>query len=113
MTSPTTGSSSSAPQPDPFAELEAQAAHANDLLRIFIAKQFRHAYPDHHLSACDHATIFTFESADQSYGCASGCDYASLDAVVGCDCFNQEPVHFTYGEFGNLASLVKAVEDGA
>jgi hypothetical protein len=96
---------------DVFAELEAQASHANELLRIFIARKFREQHPEHHLSHCHHAMIFTFESADQSYGCASGCDYASLDAVIGCDCFSSEPMHFTYGEFGDLASLVSSLEE--
>jgi len=96
---------------DPLAELEAQADHASHLLRSFIANKFRHAYPDHHLSACHHAMIFTFESTGQSCGCASGCDCANLDAVIGCDCFNHEPVHFTYGEFGDLVSIVQAIEE--
>lgn len=103
---------SSPPDAAVFAELEAQADHANTLLRVFIAGKFREAHPDHHLSHCDHATIFTFESADQSYGCASGCGYASLDAVIGCDCFDSEPMHFTYGEFGDLAVLVASLEEG-
>jgi hypothetical protein len=95
-------------------EIDANAKHADDLLRAYVLKQFREEYrpfpedPRYHRATCDEVRVLEFDSRNGSYGCDTGCEYLRLEATIGCP--HGDPVDYEYGEFGDTWMLIEDLE---
>lgn len=56
-----------------------------------------------HLVACAGARAVDAEGRNGTYGCDTGCEYATLEASI--TCLHGHRVRFEYGEFGDMAML--------
>jgi hypothetical protein len=62
-----------------------------------------------HLAKCESAQAKHVEGKDGTYGCTTGCPYATLEAVIECEHGYRE--EYKYGEFGDLPDLIRAIEN--
>ncbi len=87
-----------------------QAQHANELLERFIIKEFRSEHSGEHIGECLELAVADLDGRDGSYGCDTGCEYLQLQALITCPHAAHSAVAFTYGEFGDMAGLIEALE---
>jgi hypothetical protein len=71
-----------------------------------------HTGEHQHLRQCPEAVLTPAEAYDGTYGCDTGCEYYTLEAVVSCP-HTESPVHWSYGEFGDLAGFLVDFEGWA
>jgi hypothetical protein len=91
-----------------LAEYESRTRRADDLLRRFALREYRADGANAHLTDCPDAAVAELDSQDGSYGCETGCDYLTLTVTVTCS--HDETEEFSYGEFGDLARIIEALE---
>jgi len=60
-----------------------------------------------HLVDCPGLRVLEQEAMDSMYGCDTGCDYARLEATVGCSHGFSED--YEYGEFGDMADMLRDI----
>jgi hypothetical protein len=96
------------------------AERANELVDRFIMRKFREdsadgadsrsawlrpSVADLHLAAC--STIRVVERDTQAGDCGTGCETATLEAAIGCDCGHR--TDWEYGTFGDIASMLEEI----
>lgn len=97
------------------------AARANALVRAFVLRDF-HATWDEvilrrasdgvaHLRACPEAHVLDGDGEDGTYGCTTGCEYWTVDAVITCPHGRRHEHHV--GDFGDLEGLIQRLEADA
>lgn len=59
-----------------------------------------------HLEECPDAVVVNATGTGGTYGCETGCEYTNLECEVRCPHLPR-PVAVTYGEFGELSSLLE------
>jgi hypothetical protein len=85
---------------------------ANALVAAWIVKQYRDDGPNGHLRTCPDATTAELEGYDGQYGCETGCEYARLETAIVCP-HGERDENYTYGEFGELADIIRDIERDA
>lgn len=82
---------------------------SDDLLRRWLWRRlYDHEDLNPHFLGCQEAEL-KFKAYDGEYGCDTGCEYLRLEATIECEaCEVKQRVD--YGEFGDIASLVRALE---
>jgi hypothetical protein len=83
------------------------ADRANELTARFILRTFREEEAGHHLATCPTARVVEQDASNGTYGCDTGCPYARLEAVIGCDCGQR--TDFEYGDFGDIADMLEEI----
>jgi hypothetical protein len=58
-----------------------------------------------HLRECPDLTVEHPDAYNGTYGCDTGCEYARLEADLSCPHGERET--FEYGEFGDIADLLR------
>lgn len=83
--------------------------NADRLVEKYILQRFRNDHMEH--GACPGLHVVEHDTEDGSYGCETGCEYVRFSAAVACaaPCEAPAPVHFAYGEFGNLADIIETL----
>jgi hypothetical protein len=81
----------------------------DDKLKLYILKQFKRDFPTDHITDCADISVINVDSEDGSYGCDTGCEYVRLTADITCPHI-ETPHHYEYGEFGELADIIAAME---
>lgn len=79
---------------------------ADRLVELYILDLWRDDNPDH--ADCPSLAVADADASGGTYGCETGCDYVTLTAMVGCE--HQAPAEFEYGDFGEMWSLIEALE---
>jgi hypothetical protein len=78
---------------------------ADRLVELYILDLWRDENPDH--ADCTSLKVTDADASNGTYG-DTGCDYFTLTAEVGCE--HWAPAEFRYGDFGEMWSLIKALE---
>ena len=87
---------------------------ANELVCRYIVSHYREDNSDReeHLVSCPDITVEDADSGNSmygsSYGCDPGCEYVKFEAVLTCP--HGERVMNEFGEFGDMASILKELE---
>lgn len=83
---------------------------ADELVTAYILDQYRKSTLNiGHLSTCPDVRVEDPDYTDGSYGCDTGCEYVTFDAVITCP--HGEREEFEYGEFGDLAGIISWLQD--
>ena len=86
---------------------------ADDLVAQFILRDFRgdvgtsSRFDEQHLAECAEATATHLDGEDGTYGCDTGCPYATLTARITCPHGHQ--VEHEYGDFGEIADIIDEI----
>ncbi|MCA1223439.1 hypothetical protein [Streptomyces sp. 8L] len=100
------------------------AAHADALVARYILRKFHEQTRSNldspipsfrnsvseaarHLVDCPDLHVSEQDASDGLYGCETGCEYARLEATLGCSHGLSE--EYEYGEFGEMADMIRDI----
>lgn len=76
---------------------------ADDRLRRYVLAHFREDNPEHK-AACPDVRVMDADARGGTYGCDTGCEYATFDATI--ECPHEAPEEYTFGQFGELYEII-------
>jgi hypothetical protein len=84
------------------------AQRANDRVARYILAQFKNEPGNEaaaqHLAHCESVRVIDPDASNGTYGCDTGCDYTTFEAVIACD--HGQQIDYEYGEFGLLSDIL-------
>lgn len=90
------------------------SAIADDLVAQFVLRDFRagvgrsSSADEMHLASCADARAAHMEGEDGTYGCDTGCEYATLTAEITCP--HGRRAEHEYGDFGEIADIIAEIQ---
>jgi len=90
---------------------------ADEKVAAYVTDRFRSAHSGsragglRHLATCPGLRVTRAYGRDGTYGCDTGCEYATFEAEFTCPHHEGGPFTWTFGTFGELAWIIEEIDN--